>query len=220
MRWAADKRLQFDVAVIKAVHLLDQVSLDEVLETLTALHDGTPPPARPEPAIRSAGVARTAEEPAASAPRLLLRPVTAPPSPAVAPPPKETAAESTIIDASVAWDRAASTYESSIKYRWLTKGVFARADASGSVLVQLPPSCAADFSSVVGEAGRRDAEAKLSAALGRKVKLTLEIGDHIPEPAGEEPAPEPEPIDAVEKAAPEEVAPSVQEADPALRLQK
>ncbi len=216
MRWAADKRLQFDVAVIKAVHLLDQVSLDEVLETLTALHDGTPPPPRPEPAIRSASVARTAEEPAASAPPPPPAPTrSVPPSPAVAPPPKETAAESTVIDASVAWDRAASTYESSIKYRWLTKGVFARADASGSVLVQLPPSCAADFSSVVGEAGRRDAEAKLSASLGRKVKLTLEIGDHIPEPAGEEPAPEPEPIAAVEKAAPVEVAPSVQEANPA-----
>ena len=45
MRWAADKKLQLDVAVIKATHLLDQASLDEVIETLAAFQGGAPHPA-------------------------------------------------------------------------------------------------------------------------------------------------------------------------------
>ena len=39
MKWAADKKLQLDVAVIKAAHLLDQASLDEVIGTLAALRE-------------------------------------------------------------------------------------------------------------------------------------------------------------------------------------
>ncbi|MEX1117693.1 MAG: DNA polymerase III subunit gamma/tau, partial [Terrimicrobiaceae bacterium] len=50
MRWAPDKKLQFDVAVIKAIHLLGQASLDDVLEALTALRSGEPPPPRVAPA--------------------------------------------------------------------------------------------------------------------------------------------------------------------------
>ncbi len=40
LRWAADKRLYFDVAVIKAVHLLDQTSLSDVIDTLAAIGQG------------------------------------------------------------------------------------------------------------------------------------------------------------------------------------
>ncbi len=51
LRWATDKRLYFDVAVIKAVHLLAEATLDEVLETLTAIGGGEPVPV---PARRNA----------------------------------------------------------------------------------------------------------------------------------------------------------------------
>lgn len=213
MRWASDKRLQFDVAVIKAVHLLDQASLDDVLETLTALHDGTPPPVRPEPTARSGGVPQPAAVPPAApvshtpAPAAMAaRPAAPPPSPS-APPPKPVA-EAAGIDASVAWDRALETYQSSVKYRWLTHGVFSRANEAGEVLVQLPPSCEDDFKSVVGEMGRKDAEAKLASILGKKVKLILEIAHDLPDPAAEELPPEPAPAAAVSAPAP---APTVVE---------
>ena len=229
MRWASDKRLQFDVAVIKAVHLLDQASLDDVLETLTALHDGTPPPARPEPAARPAPISQTTAVPSAPPP-VAPAPVAAkpaPPAPAPSAPPAPVtpspaaptagpAAEATAIDAAVAWDKAMATYQSSVKYRWLTHGVFARATEAGEVLVQLPPSCEEDFKSVVGEAGRKDAEAKMAAILERKIKLILEIAHDLPEPAGEEPPPAPAAVAAapipapaaVEKAATPEASPA------------
>jgi DNA polymerase-3 subunit gamma/tau len=163
MKWAADKKLQLDVAVIKAAHLLDQASLDEVIQTLAALREGTPPPA---PAARPV-------QPESK--RVLAESNPAPSS-----------SSSEAIDAAVAWDRVAASYEASIKFRWLTKGVFAEA-VENSVRVKLPPSSAAALRSVVGEDGRKNAEAKLSAMLGRNMKLSLEVGEDLAEPAVEAP---------------------------------
>jgi len=49
LRWATDKKLQLDVALIKAVHLLEEASLSEVLNTLSALRSGAPLPERQRP---------------------------------------------------------------------------------------------------------------------------------------------------------------------------
>lgn len=49
LRWTSDKKLQLDVSLIKAVHLLEEVSLSDLLEMLTALKGGTP---LPTPAVR------------------------------------------------------------------------------------------------------------------------------------------------------------------------
>jgi hypothetical protein len=99
--------------------------------------------------------------------------------------------ETGVIDAAVAWDRVAASYESSIKFRWLTKGVLAET-SEGGVLVKIPPSSAIELRSVVGEDGRKNAEAKLCAALGRNVKLRLEVDEGLaespPEDLGAQPA--------------------------------
>jgi DNA polymerase-3 subunit gamma/tau len=64
MKWAPNKKLHFEVAVIKAIHVLQQTTLTEVIDTLSALRDGgelpapaarreIPPPApvfKPQPA--------------------------------------------------------------------------------------------------------------------------------------------------------------------------
>jgi len=56
MKWAPNKRLHFEIAVIKAIQTLGSASLTEVLDTLTALKTGgeLPPsrPAAPPPAPR------------------------------------------------------------------------------------------------------------------------------------------------------------------------
>ncbi len=53
MKWVADKKLQLDVAVIKALHLLDETSLTDVIETLSGLYNGEPPAQRPERSIKA-----------------------------------------------------------------------------------------------------------------------------------------------------------------------
>src|SRR5438128_8373212 len=40
MKWAPNKKLHFEVALIKAVQSLSQVTLNEVIENLNALRDG------------------------------------------------------------------------------------------------------------------------------------------------------------------------------------
>jgi DNA polymerase-3 subunit gamma/tau len=48
MKWAPNKKLHFEVAVIRAIQTLDQTTLDQVIENLNALRDGNPvaPPAK------------------------------------------------------------------------------------------------------------------------------------------------------------------------------
>jgi DNA polymerase-3 subunit gamma/tau len=46
MKWAPNKRLHFEVAVIKAIQTLSQVTLNEVIENLAALRDGKEGPPR------------------------------------------------------------------------------------------------------------------------------------------------------------------------------
>jgi DNA polymerase-3 subunit gamma/tau len=43
MKWAPNKKLYFEVALIKAIQTLSQVTLNEVIENLNALRDGKPP---------------------------------------------------------------------------------------------------------------------------------------------------------------------------------
>jgi DNA polymerase III subunit gamma/tau len=50
MKWAPNKKLHFEVAIIKAIQSLGQATLDEVIEKLGELRDGKSSPANPAPA--------------------------------------------------------------------------------------------------------------------------------------------------------------------------
>jgi DNA polymerase-3 subunit gamma/tau len=76
MKWAPNKRLHFEVAIIKAIQTLNQVTLNEVIENLAALRDGkeqtapakrsaAPAPAA-APAVAKPQPSRVAEEPPAA----------------------------------------------------------------------------------------------------------------------------------------------------------
>jgi DNA polymerase III subunit gamma/tau len=77
MKWAPNKRLHFEVAVIKAIQTLSQVTLNEVIENLAALRDGKTPSssssegrasARPTSSAKPE-TARVAEKPSAAEPK-------------------------------------------------------------------------------------------------------------------------------------------------------
>jgi DNA polymerase-3 subunit gamma/tau len=70
MKWAPNKKLHFEVAVIKAIQILNQVTLNEVIENLSALRDGKAAPAEanrpmpmPMPTPRPTSTARAASSP-------------------------------------------------------------------------------------------------------------------------------------------------------------
>ncbi|MEO8350797.1 MAG: DNA polymerase III subunit gamma/tau [Chthoniobacteraceae bacterium] len=58
MKWAPNKKLYLEVAILRAIQTLSQATLTEVIDTLAAMRGGTPPPAsatkRSEPVKKSA----------------------------------------------------------------------------------------------------------------------------------------------------------------------
>ena len=52
MKWAPNKKMHFEVAVIRAIQTLQSATLTEVLDTLTAIRGGTPPPEAPKAIVR------------------------------------------------------------------------------------------------------------------------------------------------------------------------
>ncbi len=80
MKWAPNKKLYFEVAVIKAIHALSQVTLDQVIENLSALRNGKPVVDAPSPRPAVAPKRAAAPPPKAEA-------IVAEPLPAEAPTP-------------------------------------------------------------------------------------------------------------------------------------
>ena len=94
MKWAANKKMHFEVAVIRAIQTLGQATLTQVLDTLTALRGGAPLPA-PAVATGAAGTA-VPSRPPAPAPVPVKATPKAEPAP-VAPKPTLAAAVATAI---------------------------------------------------------------------------------------------------------------------------
>jgi DNA polymerase-3 subunit gamma/tau len=72
MKWAPNKKLHFEVAVIKAIQTLSQATLDDVIENLSALRDSNPPEVKPsskkvagETPVKKQNAARAAQSPSA-----------------------------------------------------------------------------------------------------------------------------------------------------------
>lgn len=237
MKWVADKKLQLDVAVIKALHLLDETSLTDVIETLSGLCNGEPPAPRAE---RSARVAPIAATPApAPAPVLAPIPVSAPepepapvapvvsapvepqpvlemeipkPAPAVVrtpPPVVPKAAPAAPVDAAICWEHIAAEFSknSVIRFGWFREGIFDRLEG-GRLIVRFPAALQEAGSSMFMEKGIKDIEARLLQDLGQPTKIVFEFDEGL-----QSATPEPEPQPELEPEAPK-VAEHVVEAPP------
>jgi len=197
MKWVADKKLQLDVAVIKALHLLDETSLTDVIETLTGLSNGEiPPPAKPAP---KAAPAPTTAQPAS--PKSAGPPN--PPQPAATLQPPKAAAdpEESDVSAATVWEKLAEAFakDSFIRYGWLREGVFERLEG-GRLFVRFPGSARESSESIWMEQGMKDIESKLTRELKQAVKLDLEFDESLDPPPEATPEPEPEAPAPVAKA--------------------
>ena len=163
MKWVADKKLQLDVAVIKALHLLDETSLTDVIETLTILGQGGNPEPMPKPVAKPAAapVLKTPEKPEPA------------PQPAITPKPADP--EESGISAASAWEKIAASLakDSLIRFGWLSEGVFERFE-EGNLFVRFPASSKENSESMWMEKGLKDLESKLTKALSRTVRLVME----------------------------------------------
>ena len=211
MKWVADKKLQLDVAVIKALHLLDETSLTDVIDALSGLCSGEVPAPRPaRPLAPSRPVEQRSPEPAPVFTPKAVEPVVSAPVSAPAPLPKvaESAPPKDVesrIDAPTSWEKIAADFakNSFIRFGWLRDGVFDRVE-DGKGIVRFPVSAKDSASSIFMEQGIKDIESRFLKDLGKPLRIVFEFDEQlepeIPEEIREEPAPAPAPV--VELAAP------------------
>ena len=208
LRWATDKKLQLDVALIKGVHLLEEASLSDVLDTLTALRGGAPLPERPAarpPAPRHAAPVATPAPSPAPAPKATPLPVapirTEPPKAESKPAPVDSPVDGTsqspapnsqlpTPNSSDPWQDVAMKLaaDSPLKFGWVEDGRFIER-IGNAILVEFPPSLEQQTQTLFWPQAVKKIEEQLTSALG--VKITFEYrftGEEPPAP------PEPEPV--------------------------
>lgn len=128
MKWAPDKKLQLDVAVIKAVHLVEQASLTEVIDALSAIRGGREPQlAAPAPVSRPTIVRPLAPKPEPEPAKpvgLLAKPPEPTSEPKVTEPKSVTPVDVLSMDPQEAWSQTAHELSalSTFKFAWLEHG--------------------------------------------------------------------------------------------------
>ena len=183
MKWAPNKRLHFEVAVIKAIQTLSQVTLNEVIENLAALRDGksqspTPPPSEGRASARPA---RAEARPSGKieAPRVAEEQVSA------------FQPISSIVDHEAVWRKVVE--ETRSRRRLISSWVDA-AHALGTegrfFLVGFPPEQKTEMESLSIPRTREFLEGLLKEISGQdfKIKFSLKEGLPVATPAEQSPA--------------------------------
>ncbi len=186
MKWAPNKRLHFEVAVIKAIQTLDQVTLDEVIENLSALRDSkpqaesktpkplTPPPSKATPLPAKTPAPRAAEKPAAEE-RDASNSGAAP-----APAPAPAAEADAPLDVHELWDKAVDQIRAR---RPLIKGWIDSAKVLGqegrSFLLGWPPEQKTAMESIRMPRNREFLESVLKEISGRDWDLKFSLNEGL-----------------------------------------
>ncbi len=222
MKWAVNKKMHFEVAAIRAIQILQSATLTDVLDTLTALRGGQPPPAilqpmkpaapraesrppaaRPQPATPTSRVAEPEPAPAPiSKPRAIETPKVAEPPPDAAP----KVAEKSAAEPEPAPVPAAAPMSSDAFWQALVAAV--RRDRKlisawletgalirvdgAAVQIGFPPDQGFSKDCIAGHLDFLTSEA--NAILGRRVNVSLELRDGIVAKPIAQPPPE-APID-------------------------
>jgi DNA polymerase-3 subunit gamma/tau len=212
MKWAPNKKLHFEVAVIKAIQTLGQVTLNEVIENLSALREGKAIPESKSQKQAPPTPAKLAPRSVAAAPaQPVLKPASAP---VVAEKPRaeeqkaapaeliefaSSSGESDAIDLDALWQNAVAQIRAR---RPLIKGWVESAKVLGnegrSFLLGFPPEQKTAMESIAMPRNRDFLEALLKEISGRdwSVKFSLKEGLLVQAPKLEEkeeaPAPAPE----------------------------
>ncbi len=189
MKWAPNKKMHFEVAVIKAIQMLQSATLTEVLETLTAIRGGVAlppaekralPPVQPAPApiAKAAPPVAKAPEPPKAAP--IAPPMdTLPPPKAELPKPAPEPPAVTAIATEDFWPGliTAVRRDRALISAWVEAGALVSIEAA-EVRIAFPTaqSFSKDF---LEQSHKPFLESAASALLGRKVAVRLEVRDGV-----------------------------------------
>lgn len=202
LRWATNKKLQLDVIIIKAIHLLQEVSLDEVLETLATLAD----PVSPSTAVKKLKKIETAT----STSTITSKPVSKKidlSSDNISTATSTTNLNSYQSVSSISHSNSPSTppvlsskadenpwtcvakqlaSESKLKFGWMTSGKFLE-QRHNKIVVEFPPSCEAQTETLFWPQARKKIQEYLSKNCGVSIELVAQFtGEEIAEELHEE----------------------------------
>jgi DNA polymerase-3 subunit gamma/tau len=195
MKWAPNKRLHFEVAVIKAIQTLGQVTLNQVIENLSALRDGKTPPIAaapaPKPLVRQAP----------SAPKAVAE------KPRVQETKAEPAAETSstngnaAVDFDALWQKAVAQIRARrpLIQSWIDSAKLL-GEEGRYLLLGFPPEQKTAMESISTPRNREFLESLLKELSGRdwNLKLTLKEGLVVEAPKVEAEAPKPKPPSVAE----------------------
>ena len=221
MKWAPNKRLHFEVAVIKAIQTLSQVTLNEVIENLAALRDGKSESPAASEGRASARPGLAAASPSgkstAKPPEKRAGPVTPPAPKAEAPraaeqaqsdatkapredQPVAPAAESKTVDPEAVWKKAVERIRIS---RPLLRGWVELARPLGIdgrfFVVGFPPEQKIAMESVASPRTRDFLETLIKEISGQDLKMKFILKEGLPAATVEEPRAAPGELPAKKK---------------------
>jgi DNA polymerase-3 subunit gamma/tau len=236
LRWATDKKLQLDVALIKGSHLLAETSLSDVIDMLTLLRGGAPMPERhaprpvarftparpslssPQSAVTSA-VGKAAPEISHDEPCVTPVPATESSRPVVPQPIIPVADQPPVVTDpwhSVAMKLAS---DSPLKFGWTEDGRFVER-IGNAILVEFPASMEQQTQTLFWPQAVRKIEELLSLELGGKIsfecRFTGAEPPALPEPERETPPLPAKPVAEPLRAKSEDPAPKQEPAAPLL----
>ena len=207
LRWATDKKLQLDVALIKAAHLLEEASLSDVLDVLASLRGvSTLPEQRAmvvpkltttQPVAKIKSPAQTTATRGEDSPKTSTATVSHSVADSLVPTqenPAPISVPTTDLRSTASidnpWDAVAMSLaaDSPLKFGWLEDGRFVELRGT-TVVVEFPPSIQSQTETLFWPQAVKKIEEQLSAKLGKKITLQCQF-------TGEEPPiqPEPEPL--------------------------
>ncbi|PZR76377.1 MAG: DNA polymerase III subunit gamma/tau [Chthoniobacterales bacterium] len=173
MKWAPNKRLHFEVAVIKAIQTLSQVTLNEVIQNLADLREGKQPVGRDsvEPPAKSS--AKLPAPPKPAAPRVAEK--------APAPETKATPQERSEIDHEAIWQKVVEQIRTRrpLIHSWVNS---ATALGIEGPFFQLgfPPEQKTAMESLASPRARDFLEALLKEISGQSLKIKFVLKEGLP----------------------------------------
>ncbi len=195
MKWAPNKRLHFEVAVIKAIQTLAQVTLNDVIADLSALREGQPagnPPPAKKPAAKPVAAAKPAASklPAISA----APPAAAPKAPRVEEKPAAEEAPAALEPAEL-WEKVVAQVRlrRPLIQSWVASSKLL-AQEGRALLIGFPPEEKSAMDSLATPKMRDFLEALVKEISGRdwSLKFSLKEGLVVAAPPA---APEPPPVE-------------------------
>jgi DNA polymerase-3 subunit gamma/tau len=194
MKWAPNKRLHFEVAVIKAIQTLSQVTLNEVIENLAALRGGKSESQAPAPKSAAKPPGKTVA-PVAPSPRKAYETAEVRESP-----PVSTRAETANLDPEAIWQKAVEQIRLT---RPLIRVWVESARALGIegrfFVLGFPPEQKMAMESLANPRTRDFLEALIKEISGQDLKIKSVLKEGLPVAAFAEPPAAPDDLPAKKK---------------------